>query len=282
MKVGLKYVIALILLGTISLSYSQSMKKIYKREVRAGLNRTNSIKTGIIVESDLQHLPPIVKKYLTYAGVVGKEKVVNVRVKFTGKIRSKPNDSWMTFTSEQYNFFDQPTRIFYIKARKMGIPATGIHLYKNETAIMVIKIAGLFKVVDAKGIEMNQGETVTVFNDMCFMAPASLIDKKIKWELIDSLTVKASYTNGNITISATLYFNDNGELINFISNDRFETADGKIYKNYPWSTPIKEYKDFKGMRIASSASTIFHRPDTAFCYGEFLLKEIQYNSTLTD
>lgn len=253
------------------------MKKVYKNEVNTGLNRTNSMTPGIITEQDLQHLPPVVKKYLDYTGIIGKEKIVNVRIKFEGKIRSKPEDSWMTFTSEQYNFFDQPTRIFFIKARKMGIPATGIHLYKEETAIMVIKIAGLFKVVDAKGPEMNQGETVTVFNDMCFMAPGTLIDKNIQWEIIDSMTVKAKYTNGDITIVATLFFNENGELVNFISNDRFELADGKIYKNYPWSTPIREYKDFNGIRTASSASTIFHRPDSDFCYGEFTLKEIEYN-----
>ena len=53
-------------------------------------------------------------------------------------------------------------------------------MYKDEKAIMVIKLAGLFKVVNAKGVEMNQGETVTVFNDMCCMAPATLIDKDIQ------------------------------------------------------------------------------------------------------
>jgi hypothetical protein len=253
------------------------MKKVYKREVSAALNRTSSLKPSLIIESDLQHLPPIVKKYLDYTGWVGKEKLFNVRIKFEGKIRSKPEDSWMTFTSEQYNFFDKPTRIFYIKAYKKGIPAKGIHLYKDEKAIMVIKLVGLFKVVDAKGAEMNQGETVTVFNDMCCMAPATLIDKSIQWETIDPLTVKARFTNGNISISATLFFNEKGELVNFISNDRFETADGKVYKNYPWSTPIKEYTDFNGIRTASFATTIYHRPDTDFCYGEFVMKEIEYN-----
>lgn len=241
------------------------------------MDRTGSLKPGIITESDLRHLPPPVKKYLHYAGVVGKEKVVNVRMKCSGRIRSKPEDSWMTFVSEQYNFFDKPTRIFYIKAFKMGIPATGIHLYKDEKAIMVIKLAGLFKVVDAKGREMDQGETVTVFNDMCFMAPATLIDKKIQWETVDPLTVKARYTNGNITIGADLFFNERGELVNFISNDRFETTDGKNYKNYPWSTPVNGYKDMNGVRIASSASAIYHRPDKDFCYGEFNLTEIEYN-----
>jgi hypothetical protein len=253
------------------------MKTLYKNEVIAGLNRTRLLETDKITQNDLQHLPPIVKKYLEYSGCVGKERLLNVRIKFGGRIRSGTEATWMNFSSEQYNFFDIPTRIFYIKASKMGIPVNGIHLYKDEKAIMVIRLAGLFKIVDAKGPEMNLGETVTFFNDMCCMAPATLIDKNIQWEVSDSLTVKARYTNGKISISATLYFNERGELVNFISNDRFETEDGKLYKNYPWSTPVREYRDFNGIQVASSASTIYHRPDTDFCYGEFLMKEIEFN-----
>lgn len=258
-------------------SSTSSMKNKFRREVQAGLKRINSLKPLIINENNFSHLPPIVKKYLEYSGVIGREELFNVRIEFEGKIRSKSGDPWMKFNSVQYNFFDKPTRIFYIKAFKMGVPAVGIHLYKDETAIMVIKLAGLFKIVDAKGKEMNQGETVTVFNDMCCMAPATLINKNIQWEIVDPLTVKAKFTNGNISIEATLFFNDIGELVNFVSNDRFETADGKIYKNYPWSTPVNEYREYKGQRIPFSASTVYHRPDSDFCYGEFILKEIEYN-----
>ena len=248
------------------------MKRQYKNEVLTGLLSTNSLIPALIAENDLDHLPPIVKKYLIQSGIAGTERLFNMRIKFEGRIRSKPQDSWMKFSSEQYNFFDHPTRIFYIKAYKMGIPATGIHLYKNQKASMVIKLAGLFKIVDARGAEMDQGETVTVFNDMCCMAPATLIDKSIQWELIDPVTVKAKFTNGKITISATLLFNESGELLNFISNDRFETSDGKTYNNYPWSTPVKESKVVNGIRVCSSASTIYQRPENDFCYGEFVLK----------
>ncbi len=253
------------------------MKRQYKNEVRTGLLRTNSVIPSLIAKNDLDHLPPIVKKYLIQSGIVGTERLHNMRIKFEGRIRSKPKDSWMNFSSEQYNFFDHPTRIFYIKAYKMGIPAMGIHLYRDEKASMVIKLLGLFKIVDARGSEMNQGETVTVFNDMCCMAPATLIDKSIHWEIVDPLTVKAMFTNGKITISATLIFNESGELKNFISNDRFETTDGNTYNNYPWSTPVKESKVVNGIRVCSSASTIYQRPDGDFCYGEFVLKEIEYN-----
>jgi hypothetical protein len=253
------------------------MKKSYKKEVQTCLNRTKLLKPALLLESDIQHLPAIVQKYLRTTGVIGKEKVLNVRAKFEGRIRSQPQQKGMAFSSVQYNFFDDPTRIFYIKAYKAGIPVNGMHLYKNEKAVMIIKLAGLFKVVDAKGKEMNQGETVTVLNDMCVMAPATLTDKNLQWEVVDPLSVKVTFTNGNITISATLFFNESGELINFKSNDRFETADGKTYKNYPWSTPIHEYKDINGYHLASSASIIYHRPEGDFCYGDFLLKEIEYN-----
>jgi hypothetical protein len=163
----------------------------------------------------------------------------------------------MKLKSVQYNFTDQPTRIFFITARKMGIPAFGIHLYKDKKAIMLIKLLGLFTVSDAKGPEMDQGETVTVFNDMCLLAPATLIDKNIIWEGVDSLTVKA--------------------LINFISNDRFETKDGKTYKNFPWHTPVEGYQDINGFRLPTGAKTIYKHPDGNFCYGEFMIKNVEYN-----
>jgi hypothetical protein len=200
-----------------------------------------------------------------------------MRVEFEGVIRGKPKDGWMKFKSVQYNFFDEPTRAFYIIARKMGIPAFGLHLYKNTSAMMVIKLAGLFKIVEAKGPKMDQSETVTVFNDMCTMAPASLISKNIQWEEVDSNTVKAKFTSGSITIGATLIFNEKGQLINFISNDRYECADGIHYYNYPWITPVTNYKEINGYNLFTFGKTIYQRPDVDFCYGEFNLSYIAYN-----
>jgi hypothetical protein len=256
--------------------YSQNMKKTFKKEVAIGLERTGTLSSDFITEKDLEHLPKIVSKYLHYVGVVGNRKVYNMRVVLEGRIRSNPENSWMKLISKQYNFFDIPTRIFYIKASKVGIPAIGLHLYKNGKATFMVKLLGLIKVVDAKGEKLDQAETVTVFNDMCLLAPATLISKKIQREVVDSISVNAKFTNDNITISAQLVFNEKGELINFISNDRYET-DGKKYNNYPWLTPVKEYKEFNGFRLCSEVSTDYQRTDTTFSYGEFRVKEIEYN-----
>jgi hypothetical protein len=253
------------------------MKRTWKLAVLEALERTRTIKNEILTEKDIQHLPAIVQKYIRYSGSIGKEKVLNFRVEFSGGIRSNSSEDFMPLKSVQYNFTDQPTRLFYIVAKRKGIPAKGIHIYKDRKAIMLIKILGLFTVVNAKGKEMDQGETVTVFNDMCFMAPASLIDKKIEWKEIDDLTVYAKFTNGNISVSATLYFSEDGKLVNFLSNDRFETTDGKTYVNSPWITPATVYSNINGYRLPSRAKLIYKRPDEDFCYGEFNLVSIDYN-----
>jgi hypothetical protein len=252
------------------------MKKKYLNEVKLRLQSEKQSGIEILSENDITHLPEPVKRYIRVTGFMGKEKISSFYLKASGKIRSSEKSGWMQFASEQYNFFINPFRAFYIRAVKMGIPAVGLHLYKNETATMVIKMLNLFTVVDAKGPEMNQGETVTVLNDMCFMAPGSLISKQISWENISNKQVKATFSNGNISVSAILTFDDDGKLVNFLSNDRFET-NGKVYTNNPWETPVKEYRNFGEYYLPSKADVIYKRPECDFCYLEFRLEEIKYN-----
>jgi hypothetical protein len=252
-----------------------SYKNIFKAEVEKKLNRVTPL--SILKEEEIKHLPIQVQKYLIYTGAVGKEKVQNVRAVFKGGIRLKPESGLLDFNSVQYNFYDDPARAFYIESKLYGLPFDGLHLYIGLNATMQIKIASLFQIVDAKGPEMNKGETVTLFNDMCILNPGSLIDKNIEWDTVDSFTVKARYSNQGNTITATLYFNEIGELINFSSDDRFESSDGRIYKNYTWTTPIRNYKVYNNRKVPSYGEAIWRKPEGEFCYGKFNLVEIDYN-----
>ena len=65
--------------------------------------------------------------------------------------------------------------------------------------------------------ELSRTETVTLFNDICLMVPGSLTDKRFSWKEIDSLCTQVILENGPYKVSAMLYFNETGELLNFIS-----------------------------------------------------------------
>jgi Family of unknown function (DUF6544) len=152
----------------------------------------------LIADADLVHLPAPLQRYLRGAGVVGRPRVCNFRARMHGRIRSGPEARWITLSAEQYNFFDEPARMFYLKGSMFGIPVHGYHRYVGLSATMRVRVAGLVSVVDASGNEMDQGETVTMFNDMCVMAPATLIGPSIVWEPVDGRTARSTFTNAGI------------------------------------------------------------------------------------
>jgi len=261
-----------IMLAAIILNYgSYRFEKGYQNDVKENLQRTNMLKTDLLTETDLLLLPEPVQRYLKYAGVLNKPKPKNIRIVFEGQMREKGKE-FFAFTCEQYNFFDEPSRLFFMKATMKGFTVPGYHRYRNATALMDISLFGLFPVVKKAGKDMDQAETVTLFNDMCMMAPATLIDKRITWQAIDCNSAKATFTNHVITISAILYFNEKGHLVDFISNDR-------DVNHYPFSTPVSNYKNINGINIMTYGEAIWHYPDGKFVYGKFNLKEVEYNVT---
>ncbi|NND34026.1 MAG: hypothetical protein HKN76_15665 [Saprospiraceae bacterium] len=266
----------IIILIAATISYGHfNLTNRYQEDVSTGLVRTSSLKEEILEERDLLHLPEIVQKYLRYSGVINKPKVYNAKILLEGQMRGRDQD-WFQFESEQYNFFDQPSRFFLMQAKVKGFSTYGYHRYKNTKASMLIKLLGLFPVVNHDGAEMDTAETVTLFNEMCLMAPATLITKNIVWKTIDSHSVTANFTNDHITVSATLYFNDAGQLIDFQSEDRYEVAD---MQRYPFSTPIGKYQARNGYNLFTFGEAIWHYPDGDFTYGKFDIKSIEYNVT---
>jgi len=159
------------------------------------------------------------------------------------------------------------------------LPVAGYHRFKNGHAFMDIRLFSLFKVQFQDGSAMDIAETVTFFNDMCCMAPATLIDKRISWKEKENNAVTAIFTNNGISITADLYFNDIGALVNFTSKDRYAADAGK---QLPWATPLKDYAILDGFKLAGYAETIYTYPDRDLCYGTFKLTSVKYNCTAFD
>lgn len=270
----------IILIAAITGCASWSFQGSFRSDVKEALSLSRQSKPEILTEKDLQHLPAIVQKYLRYAGVVNKEKLRSVKIEFEGEMRSKKMD-WFTFTSEQYNTFDPLTRLFFMQGKMMGTTVPGYHAFKNGTATMLVKLLALIPVADNKGELMDKGETVTVFNDMCLMAPASLIDERITWGNSDSTFADAVFTNNDITISAKLLFNEQGQLVNFISDDRYDLS-GDTPMNYRFSTPVRDYRNYNGINVMSYGEAFWHYPDDEFVYGKFRLKNIEYNCKIVE
>jgi len=263
----------LVLVAAIAAWGSSRFENSFRKDVQQNFETNNTMATELLTEADLQYLPEPVQRYLKYVGVINKPKVKSVRVLFEGQMRDKGKD-YFPFVSEQYNFFDEPTRLFFMKAKMFGVTVPGYHHYIKANAVMDIRFFGIVPIAQKSGPMMNKAETVTLFNDMCLLAPATLIDKRIQWQAINDTAATAIFTNHTISIKAELYFNQQGQLINFISNDRVSVNE---MKNFPFSTPVTSYNNVNGYNIMSFAEAVWHYNDGAFTYGKFNLKEVEYN-----
>ncbi|MDZ7315902.1 MAG: hypothetical protein ONB24_07250 [candidate division KSB1 bacterium] len=247
----------------------------YRRDVKNALRNTHA-KSEQLSETDVVHLPQPVRRYLNYVGVFGREKVTHFKAVFGGQLRQEKGD-WFEIRSEQYNFFtDEPSRLFFIKAVMKGLPVQGYHTFRNGSATMRIKLFSLIPIIDAAGKEMDVSETVTLLNDLCLMAPATLIDPRFHWEEIDDRTAKVYLSINGMTVSAVLMFDEDGRLLNFVSEDRYALS-GKTFRRLRWSTPISEYVELNGLRLPGKAEMIYAYPEGDFAYGRFILKDIVYN-----
>ena len=259
-----------------------SLRAAYDRDVHDALR--DDRRGRMVTEADLVALPPPVQHYLRRAGVVGQPMVTRFRARMHGRIRSAPDAAWMPFTAEQYNVFGpQPSRLFYMTARRAGVPIQGYHRFIGDSASMVVKAAALVPVVDMRGEVMTRSETVTLFNDMCVMAPATLLDARVRWPAGgtardgDRTVVPATFTHLGRTVSARLSFDAEGRLIDFVSDDRSAAAaDGHSARQLRWSTPLRDERAFGSARLMSAGAAHWHEQGVAWPYIELTLDEVAY------
>jgi hypothetical protein len=128
-----------------------------------------------------------------------------------------------------------------------GIPAQGYHRYLGPSASMRVKVGGVVTVVSA-------------------------------WQGIDAHRSRARFTNAGHTIHAELSFNDAGEMVDFVSDDRYQaSADGTTMRLLRWSTPIDGYRSFGAVRLLSRGLGRWRAPEGEYTCIELTIDDVQYN-----
>ncbi|MEO6999288.1 MAG: DUF6544 family protein [Terracoccus sp.] len=236
---------------------SRSLGHEYRRRVSTALSAPPPAPpTGcgpVVSEDDLAVLPSLVASYLRRTGAVGRPRVTSFRARIHGRIRASATSVWMPFSGEQVNTYGPHScRLFSMDASLRGVPVDVLHVFVGAAATMRVRAASLVPMVDAAGPQMDRAETVTIFNDLCVLAPAALVDAEVTWTVLGPGRVHGSFTRGPQTVGADLVFDDHDELVDFVSDDRLAgSADGKTFTARRWSTPLTSYRDVGQRRLAA-------------------------------
>jgi hypothetical protein len=258
----------------------RSLRTQYRRLAAAATSTGPTSPTEPVTEADLERLPSPLAAYLRASGVVGKPRVTSFRATIHGRIRGGPDEPWMRFTGEQVNTFgEQPERLFLIDATRRGLPIDVLHAFTDH-ATMRARLCSAVPIVDGAGPELDRAETVTLFNDMCLLAPAALLDADVTWEEIEDRRVRGTFRRGSEQITADLVFDYDHALVDFESGDRLRSsADGRTFTPTRWSTPVQEYADFGGRRVVARGDAVWHPkpPEGQFAYLELVVDTIAYD-----
>jgi hypothetical protein len=249
----------------------------YRREVERHTARlAPGSSRAPVREADLAALPDPVRRYVRKSGGIDRPPVQHLRARWRGRIRSGPSDPWMPFTAEQQNFTLEGARFFLMRAKRGGLPVDVLHAFRSAAASMRVRVLSFFPVVSASGPDLTRAETVTILNDLALLAPSSLVGPNLTWREIDDRSAGVTYTLGLNTVGATLHFDPDDDLIDFVSEDRLRSAaDGKSFTRERWSTPVRDHRSFGPHRAMGRGEGRWHPAEGGdFAYIELELLEL--------
>lgn len=232
----------------------------------------------VITENDLAPLPEPVQRYMHFTGVVGKFMSKCVKVKQTGFMRNSRKQGWLPVEAVQYSTLaGQLSRTWYARM-KLGPLAllSGYDSYDNGRGHMRISLLSLFPVADVIGPETDLSALIIFVNDMV-MWPTAFLSDFIHWEPVDGNSASLIVNLHNRQFTAICSFNEIGEMINFVTEDRYRTVD-KGYQRTKWSTPFRQYHLVNGFRIPSEGDAIWHLPEGEFAYIKVKIGEVKYDA----
>lgn len=247
-------------------------------KTREYISQAQQTRSEIISEADLAPLPEPLQRYLRYTQVIGKPRVKCVKVRQQGFMRTSPEQKWMPVEAVQYSTLAGTlSRTWYARI-KMG-PFTllnGYDRYDKGTGHMLIRLLSMYPVVDERGPEIDMSALIIFINDMV-MWPTAFLSDYIDWEPIDATSTRARVSMHGMQFSAVLRFNDIGELVDFITEDRYRSV-GRGYEKNKWSTPLRHYREMNGLRIPTQGEAIWHLPEGDFPYIQVTIGEVQYDT----
>lgn len=162
-----------------------------------------------------ESLPPVIKNWLHVIGAVGREPIRNIRLKQTGTIKLKPDQTeWTASESEQISFTDPPGFRWDVKMKMgRGIFVTGKDSFEDGLGSMRIKLGGIMPISKTLANEKTNQSSLQRYLMELAWYPTAAVGAYISWKEVDALTAIATLKYAGLTGSATFYFDEQYELL---------------------------------------------------------------------
>ncbi len=253
-------------------------KIAFKNDIK-NLIAGNSLRTEgeLFSEEEFLHLPDTIQKYLKNCGYIGTPKMSYMKIEFKNvAFMQGKNGPALVIDYTQYNFVSEPSRMALIDSSMFGVPFEGYDYYQNGVGGMKGVIAKCIPLFDQMGTDMDRACLATFLAESMF-APSILLQDYISFEEISDFKVKATITYENHTASGIFTFNEQYEMISFVTNDRAVTNSDGTMEYIPWSALCSEYViSDNGVKHPSKMRAVWNYEDGDFLYFDGEISSLSY------
>lgn len=233
----------------------------------------------LFTEDDFSNLPFAIQSYITNCGYIGTPKMSYMKIEFKNvTFNQGKNGPSLTIDYTQYNFVASPSRMALIDSSMFGIPFEGYDSYQNGIGRMKGVIAKSITLFDQIGSDMDKASLVTFLAESMF-APSILLQNYITFEELNDFEIKATITYGNQTASGIFTFNEQYEMISFVTNDRSITNSDGTMEYVPWSAICGEYVvSESGIKHPTTMQAVWNYDDGDFIYFDGIINSMSYGN----
>jgi hypothetical protein len=229
--------------------------------------------TETVVDSLLSPLPQSVRTWLVHSQVVGKPIDRQVSLTQQGRMRTKPDGAWMSFTASQNFSINPPAFVWQTDvALAGGLFMVGEDRYYNGRGEMLIKLLGLVTVVRSSGPEIDQGTLLRYLGEMCWL-PSAALSPYIKWKELDANRAEATMSYGGVSASGIFTFDEQGDVTGFEAM-RYGEFEG-VSRLERWHIECADHREMDGVRVPTRCAVSWKFKDGDFKWLELQVTNLQ-------
>ena len=256
-----------------------SFNRMVRRELAAFL-LVRLPEGEMVTPGRIAHLPEPVQRWLIRSGAVGREEIRLVHLRQRGEMLNKPGGPWLPVVSEQFFHTAEPGFIWIAKMKMAPLLyLAGRDMYQDGRGRMVIKLASLLPVVNASGSEIDQSTMLRWLAEIVWF-PSAALNPYITWEVVDSLSAKATMSYGGITAAGEFTFTPEGDLSSFIANRYYYRKEGSTLE--PWQVRVEEggCGELGGIRMPLRCLVTWRLKEGDFTWYKLVIESAEYDETV--
>ncbi len=227
---------------------------------------------------ELAGLPPPVQRYFRAVLTDGQPLITAVSVDHAGSFNmGQGTDQWKPFTSQQRVVTRRPGFVWDARIAMLpGVPVLVHDAYVAGEGILHPAILGLITLTDLRGSgDIATGELMRFFAETAWYPTALLPSQGVTWMAIDDHHAQATMQDGDISLSMTFAFDDQGQMVAGRAEARGRTVGRNIIMT-PWEGRWSNYQTRDGMLVPLSGEVAWLTPEGHKPYWRGTITSLHY------